>query len=1325
MNNGKTHYRLAHGQKGLWYTEQFYQGTGIGNIIASMHYFGDVDLNLLNKAVNIFVEKNDAMRLHIVESHDSPVQYVVPFREQIVDIMDFSGPDGSNEFYTWIKKDGKLPFDLIDSDLYVFKLFKINNNEGGFYIKIHHLISDAWSMTLMGTEITDFYYALKEGKETEKELFPSYLAHIKHEKEYEISVKYQEDRDYWFSLFETPPPITRLKDKKDIADAENIKAERMVFELSSEDTDRINSFCTILGTSVFRLFTTILFVYLNRVTGQRDLMIGSPVLNRYSEEDKMTVGMFPNVTPIRLTVDDHFTFIELLHEVHQTWLLSMEHRRYPYNKLLEEVREKHPGTGMLYDILISYQNAKFKIVQEYETKWLFNGYETDSLAIHINDRENQGNLFFEIDYQTSLFTASEIIELYQHLIVLVMDAIQNPNKSICQLELLTEEEKNRLLYDFNNTHIDYPRTKTIHQLFEEQVERTPDNIAVVFEDKSLTYKELNNKANQIASIIRENNTGPDKIVAIMVNRSLEMIIGIMAVLKAGGAYLPIDPDYPPERIQFMLSDSKAQLLLTQKHLQNAIGFNGRTIIVDNSNLNIANAFNLENVNKSTDLAYVIYTSGSTGKPKGVMIEHKNVINYIEAMCSNIDFSAGRVIGSVTTICFDIFVTESLLPLCKGLTIIIANENEQQIPEALNKLIDNNKVKILQTTPSRFKMLLSDEASLTWLCELEDIIVGGEPFPESLLTQLKASKGGRIYNIYGPTETTVWSTIQNLTGKDYVDIGKPIANTQVYILDKNMNLLPIGIAGELCIGGDGVSRGYWQRPELNQEKFVSNPYHPGTSIYKTGDLARWLPDGNIEHLGRIDYQVKVRGYRIELGEIEASLQLHSFVRECAVVDNNDTEGNKFLCAYFVAEKTLSTQELRDHLSALLPNYMIPSYFIQIDKMPLTPNGKVDRKALPNFDGVISKAEYLPPRNEIEKMLVNIWSDILGIRNIGINDNFFELGGNSLKVIKVLVRAAKGGLSIKAKDIYKYATIRQLSEEIASIYYPNNSQTLNSEGVIILNQGTGDCNVFFIHGGSGSIGGYSNIFRNNGVELTPEFNCYAIPFNKLTGYAPLDISIENLAEEYVNKILAIQPYGEYTLAAWCIGGQIVFEMASILEHQYKRGIKSIIMFNTHAPMDWDLYYDLNLENEIYYLNHLLGNQLLIPEDIKDLNQLWTYIANIAKDNAEEFKRVIPDSVLQSLPNVHSLDVTEIIYMINTMRSLHNARTKYRPSRMLESQVYFFKPIKDGTIIDHEENIRLWQKYCENRIQVIEVDSDEHTIFDEEINDTILKLNQILSS
>jgi amino acid adenylation domain-containing protein/thioester reductase-like protein len=784
------------------------------------------------------------------------------------------------------------------------------------------------------------------------------------------------------------------------------------------------------------LFLAALAMYINRITSKNDIVIGTPVLNRSNRKDKNTTGMFINTLPMRINIDSDTNFKTFSNNVSMECMPLFRHQKYPYDLLLKNIRAKYSNSENLYDIVLSYQNSKMEkqvIDDQYMSRWHFNHHQVNSLTIHINDRDDDGRLIIDYDFHEDMYSVKEIEFLHTHMLSLLWHALDNPEKNINKIEMLPESEKIKVLYEFNNTKADYPKDKTIHQLFEEQVQETPNKIAIIFEDKEILYKDLNLKANQLAWELREIGVMPNSIVGIMVSRSFELIIGILAILKAGGAYLPIDPEYPKDRIEYILENSKASVLLTEEKYYDTINYKGNIILADKkSNYKESNSINPASINSPTDLAYVIYTSGSTGKPKGVMIEHRAVNNFVTGVSERIDF-LNKTILSLTTVSFDIFVLETILPLVCGTKIVLANEKQQKMPQLISEAIKSNGVNMLQATPSRIQMILNDESASYALSYLSDLMIGGEALPHHILLKLKQNINTRIYNLYGPTETTVWSTIKDLTGSSEVDIGTPISNTQIYILDKYMNLVPIGVEGELYIGGVGLARGYVYNSELTAEKFIPNPFMEGEKIYKTGDLARWFPKGDIEFLGRIDHQIKLRGFRIELGEIEHHLLSYPSITKAVVIDNGaEEDSQKYLCAYYVSDKEILINDLKKHLAKNLPYYMIPTYYMKIDAIPLTPNGKIDRKALPKIEkDKVMKTRYRKPETEVEKKLAKMWKDILNIKRISKDSNFFELGGDSLNVITLLNQIHKSfNVELTFDNISEMPTLTEMSAHIDS-------------------------------------------------------------------------------------------------------------------------------------------------------------------------------------------------------------------------------------------------------------------------------------------------------
>ncbi|MCK4260161.1 MAG: amino acid adenylation domain-containing protein, partial [Halanaerobiales bacterium] len=818
--------------------------------------------------------------------------------------------------------------------------------------------------------------------------------------------KFDIQKNYWLDKLECVGYSCFPYDYK--KSEEDLKKEVIKFSLPNFVSQKI---FVLSNNSDFAIFTILLSIFkclIYKYVREEDVLVGTTIFTKESDDTFLN-----KILAFRDIINPEQTCKELLIEVRKTVLEANKNQNYPLDEIF-------------CDLDIPLFKVGF-ILENIQSKAHFENYDLDiTLSFIHNGKSLEG----KFKYNPGLYKKSTIEKISSLYIKVGTLFTENINTRIEDIELLTTEEKNQLLYEFNGSKLNYATEKTFHQLFEEQVERSSGQTSLIFEDQKLTYKELNNRANQLAKILRAKGVKQDQIVGLLVHRSLEMFIGILGILKAGGAYLPLDPDYPTDRIKYMLEDSNASWLLVDKGNVDLGEFSGECIDITDEKLYIGDSSNLVNVNQAKDLAYVIYTSGSTGKPKGVMIEHQSLHNFIVAVSDQIEFTPGKTILSLTTFSFDLFVSETLLPLARGMKLVIANEQEQMTSELFNNALLRNDVDMLHLTPSRAQLFISDESNLEGIKNLKEILIGGEAFPETLLEKLTSLTNAKIYNMYGPTEATVWSLIKDLTHEKDITIGKPIANTDVYIFDENLNLVPINVPGDLYIAGDGLARGYLNNQKLTEERFVVAPFGGNKKMYKTGDTARWLPNEDIDFLGRSDYQVKIRGYRVELGEIEKQIVSYPNVKDAVVVDKEDETNFKVLVAYIVIDEELSVVDIRTHLTKILPDYMIPSYFIKLDHLPLTPNGKLDRKGLPKLDKNISSGrEYIAPTNEKEKKLVNIFSETLEIKKIGIKDNFFESGGHSLKATTLISKIYKEfSINLPLRQLFESPTVEGLAKYI---------------------------------------------------------------------------------------------------------------------------------------------------------------------------------------------------------------------------------------------------------------------------------------------------------
>lgn len=1030
----RKYYDLTNPQQSIWLTEQFYKDTAINHICGTVLLHEVVDFDLLKKAIETFVKDNDSFRLKLTFDNTGNVQqYISSVSNFPVSLVSLN----TDEDLKKLEKDMvSAPISLIDNLLFCFKMFQFSNGHGGFVITAHHLISDACTAGLLASKIINIYTALLQ-KEDNPVVATSYLSYIDAEKEYLSSEKFEKDKAYWDAMFETIPEIGVIPSVH-ASTNDSCIASRELFVMPCSQVERIQAFCVQNKVSIFNFFMAVYAIYIGRVSQLDDFVLGTPILNRTTYTEKNTPGMFISTVPFRFCMHNESSFSDFIKTISMDALAIFRHQKYPYRNILEHIRAKNPSQPNLYDILISYQNTrtnKNTAAVDYDVRWTFNNFVADAMQIHLFDMNDEGSLNIAYDYRLSKYSKEDITDIHARILYMIEQILSSDDLYIQDIEIVTPEERQKLLYDFNDTQLIYDKNKTLVDFFEEQVAKNPNHIALVFENQQLTYAQLNQKANQLAYVLLRHGIKRGDILGVLLERSCEMIVGLLAIIKIGATYLPLDPHYPVARISYILKDSQAKFILLHHPTMDLIddSYAKLDISFSSSIYTIRDIKNLNTVISPDDILYVIYTSGSTGNPKGVMITYGNMTNFILAVNQVINFSPQKVMLSVTTISFDIFALEIWCSFANGLSVVLCNELEQNSPALLRDLCIRHHVTMIQTTPSRFTTLLSDKNNLDYFNHFTDIMVGGEPFPILLLQKLKQLTKANIFNMYGPTETTIWSTIKDLTYTNQITIGTPIANTVCYILDGHQKLLPPNVPGNLYIGGDGVSKGYFHKEVLTEEMFISSPFIENHVIYNTNDLAYMNKNGEVVHLGRTDFQVKIRGYRIELSEIESKILDFPEVKNAIVIPKN----SKFLVCYYVAEKEIPSVSLTTYLLRFLPNYMIPSYYIKLKDMPLTPNGKVDRKQLPSFEIPCSNLEYAstPTQSKLSEVL----SHVLKTENLDINTPFLNLGLDSLGIIQAQTELLPYHFSVTTQDFYRYPSIKQLASKIDSHLAQTNEQS----------------------------------------------------------------------------------------------------------------------------------------------------------------------------------------------------------------------------------------------------------------------------------------------
>jgi amino acid adenylation domain-containing protein len=980
---------------------------------------------------------------------------------------------------------------------------------------------------------------------------------------------------YWQQQLSGSPPLLDLPTDKPRQSSVTFKTEIQSISLPRKLVNSLQRISQDRGVEIFTLLLAVFKILIYRYSDRHDILIGSPIVSQNEATVDRSSGFYFDNIVLRTDLSGNPTFLEILQRIKKVVAEAREHQDLSFDRLVEALEiERSPSYHPLFQVMFSLEQSKVDLaivpVSSEPVNTTQNLDSDQSVAIDLPDRqsssldlalrlaETAAGISGHFEYSTDLFAVATIERMVLHFQTLLESVVANPEQLIDELQILTASERQQLLVEWNQTQTDYPNL-CIHQLFEAQVERTPDNIAVIFEDRQLTYRELNNRANQLAHYLRARGVGSGVLVGLYLERSLEMVVGLWGILKSGGAYVPLDPAYPKDRVAYILADADAKVLIADAQLLASLPPHPAEVVCFDTHQAEIDRQPLSNPVTATqpdNLAYIIYTSGSTGNPKGVEVCHSSQANLLNYLQHSPGLTNADTLLAVTTICFDTSTADMFLPLIVGAKIVlVSSEIAADGFQLLAKLTDSGAT-FMQATPVSFRLLLA--AGWQGSPNLR-VVSTGEALSRNL-ANLLLDKVAELWDLYGPTETTVWSTgskINDLRRNcDFQGalelIGRPIANTQAYILDRCLQPVPIGIRGELHIGGDCLAKGYLHRPDLTSEKFIANPFSddPHARLYKTGDLARYLPDGNIEYIGRIDNQVKIRGFRIELGEIEGLLAKHPAVKEVAVIVREDLPGDSRLAAYITIDslserlrqddRSPTITDLREFLASKLPSYMIPAAFVCLDALPLTPNGKIDRRALPvpSYTRQL-EGEFVASQDEVELQLTKIWKQVLGIDRIGIEDNFFELGGYSLLAVRAISEIEKLGYQRLPLSTFLAApTIK----EFANLIRIKKAVTTWPSLVPIESRGSKPP-LFCMHPVGGNILEYYPLAHH----LGPEQPIHGLQSTGLDGVQVPLSRIEDMAARYIQEIQSLQPHGPYFLTGYSFGALVAFEVACQLESQ----------------------------------------------------------------------------------------------------------------------------------------------------------------------------------
>jgi surfactin family lipopeptide synthetase A len=1176
-----THFPLSSSQQQLWFLTQLEGGNVAYNIALAFKIVGTLDIAILEKSLTEIVQRHSSLRTIFSIVDGVPVQQVLPSQFlslQIISLQSLIEIEQTEKICELARKEAQQPFNLTKDLLIRSTLLQLGATSNILLLTVHHIVADDWSLKILQKELTVIYTAFQQSRVSPlKALDIQYIDYV-HWQQKRLHEEFLDQQlGYWKKQLAYVPPLLDFPFDHPRPATQTYRGETEFFTLDLGLTRQIKILSQRTGVTLFMSLLTAFAILLSRHSRQLDLVIGTPIANRSRKELESLIGCFINLLALRIDLTGDPTFIELVQRVKQISLGAYAHQELPFGKLVEKLRPSHDFSySPIFQVMFVLQNAPVEPSDLVDLQLTPLNLETGTSQYDLTlmMEETEVGLSGSFAYNSDLLERATIRRLVSHFQVLLEGIVANPNRLIEQLPMLTEKDRRQLLIEWNNTSTEYPQDKCVHQLFEEQVERTPDAIAVIFKEQQLTYRELNNRANQLAHYLQKLDIKTDTLVGICIERSLEMIVGLLGILKAGGAYVPLDPNYPKDRIEYILNDSQVKVLLTQQELIEKLPTKELIVISVDTDWTQISKESQEILicdASAASIAYINYTSGSTGKPKGVETPHRGITRLLFGV-NYINFNSENRFMQMAPISFDAATFEIWGALLFGAQCVLF---PSKVPTArdLKEVIQKYRITTMWLTSALFNSIIDTDPKA--LDGVSQLLTGGEALSVNHVSKaIKALPSAQLINGYGPTESTTFACCYQIPPQldnsiQSIPIGKPIGNTQIYILDRFFQPVAIGISGEIYIGGDGLARGYLNRLELTEEKFISNPFGSG-KLYKSGDIARYKHDGNIEYIGRIDNQVKIRGFRIEIGEIESVLSQHPNIKSIVVTVREDIPSDKRLVAYVVAEDKSQEFDLRSFLTDRLPSYMIPSAFVFLEAIPITPNGKIDYRRLPAPDISSSQLEknFVPPSNPTQENLAKIWSQILGVERVGIHDNFFELGGHSLLSVRLLSEIEKTfNYQIPLSSLFKIITIAKIAELIDS---RKQETVCDEESSLGLNLDDYRALLSYSAGKDGLRLGKRGLIINTlpdsptttkpfvwiGEDRTSKKLKLPRPVYVMPG-ASLSVSM-NFHDDYisaiatllVDELLNVQPSGSYSLGGWCYNGLVALEMAQQLRNMGKQ-------------------------------------------------------------------------------------------------------------------------------------------------------------------------------
>lgn len=1215
---------LSFGQERLWFLNLLSPESPVYNVGIAVRLSGELDRNALKQALTALVERHEILRSNFVASDGHPEQLVSEPRTVVLDVVNLRSlnlHERASHLEELLYEEVRRPFNLEKDLMLRACLLQCEDQDHTLCITMHHIGTDGSSMEIFHRELASLYEAFARGEQPKLPTMPvQYRDFCQWQRKRLEGETLGKHLTYWKEKLKTTTPNLNLPTDWARPSTQSYRGARKWFHLPADLAFALRRLSARHCSSLFMTFLAAFEILLYRYSGQLEFVVGTPISSRPAPEFNGLIGFFLNtlVLPADLKGDPSFT--ELLKRVRTVSLQALDHSDLPFEKLVEALQpERDLSRTALFQVMFTMQKAPTATVQLQNLKLISREVDTGTskFDLFLCVQENGQELGGYVEYCTDLFDGSTVERMLGHFETLLKGIVHDDSQCISRLPLLTGPERKRMLVDWNQTAADYPAHVCLHELIEAQVERSPDCLAVVFEGQHLTYRELNRRANQLSHYLRKLGVAPETVVGVFMHRSMEMLISLLAILKAGGAYLPLDPEYPTERLRVMLEDSETRVILTQSDLLKRIPDTpSRLISVDTEweEFSAHNQENPANIATVDNIAYVIYTSGSTGKPKGVLNTHKGIVNRLLWMQDAYRLTPDDRVLQKTPYSFDVSVWEFFWPLLTGARLVFAKPNGHKDPTYLVDLIELEAISTVHFVPSMLSVFL--EAADSRRCvSLRRVICSGEALTSALQTEFFDKLDCELHNLYGPTEAAVdvtsWHCRKDC-GLSTVPIGRPIANIQIYLLDPYLHPVPVGVAGELHIGGVGLARGYLNRPELTAEKFIPNPFADG-HLYKTGDLARFLPGGDIEYIGRIDSQVKIRGFRIELGDIESALAEHPQIQQVLVIAREGACGDKYLVAYVVPKlkHSVSADDLGSFLRGKLPEYMVPSAFICLPSLPLSTNGKIDRRALPQPDttNAESSVPTVPPRDPVEEQLSGIWENVLNRRNFGVRHDFFELGGHSLAAARLVARMdATFGTKLPLASIFRAPTIEKQAELIRQ---PRPAQLVQ---VVPIQPGGSHRPFFCVCMARGPM------FRPLAERLGEGQPFLGLDMEEsLVDLLRVPYTFEDIASHLVRQIRKRQAQGPYILGGFCLNGVIAFEVAQQLT-AIGEDVSLLVLFESMNPVFYDGFGNrTQLKSLVQRLNlDRLKHHFRALQDL-DAGEMQSYLSIRAKEMLQQSWRI----------------------------------------------------------------------------------------------------------